>query len=137
MKKFFLSAIMASMFLFGANAQTVIVNDYSSPITGADGQTITTDDEEESLVIFNLVYYGFDGFENYGFSDCFINPNSIGFDFNIRGNFEKYGNYNFDLGPNYSFKLWGKDNMKLFLTASVGPSFRMQDIPEFSYTSSL
>ena len=135
MKKFFLSAIMVSMFLFGANAQTVIVNDYSSPITGADGQTITTDDEEESLGIINLVYYGFDGFENYGISDYFINPNSIGFEFNIRANFEKYGNYNFDLGPNYSFKLWGKDNMKLFLTASVGPSFRMQDIPEFSYTS--
>lgn len=135
MKKLFFSAIMATTFLLGANAQTVITNDYGTPITGADGQSITNDEEEESLGVFNLVYYGFDGFKNYGISDYFINPNGIGFDFNIRMNFEKYGNYNVDLGPNYSFKLWGKDKMKLFLSASVGPSFRIQNVPEISYDS--
>lgn len=133
MKKIFLSAIMAIAFLMGANAQTVITNDYGSPIRGADGQSVTNDDEEETLGIVNLVYYGFDGFKNYGLSDYFLNPNGFGVDFNIRMNFEKYGNYNVDLGPNYTFKLWSSDNMKLLLTASVGPSFRMQDVPEFSY----
>ena len=135
MKKIFLSAFMTMAFLFGANAQTVITNDYGSPITGADGQNVSNDDEEETLGIFNLVYYGFDGFQNYGISDYWLNPNSIGFEFNIRMNFKKYGNYNIDLGPNYSFKLWGQDNKKLFLTAAVGPSFRVQDVPEISYDS--
>ena len=135
MKKLFLSAMMASAFLFGANAQTVITNDYGSPITGADGQSTNNDDEEEMLGVINLVYYGFDGFQNYGLSDYFLNPNSIGYEFNIRMNFEKYGNYNVDLGPNYTFKLWGQDNKKLLLTAAVGPSFRMQNVPEISYDS--
>ena len=134
MKKLLLSALMATMFLMGTNAQNVITNDYSSPITGADGQNATsTDDEEETLGIFNLVYYSFDGFQNYGISDYWLNPNGIGFEFNIRMNFEKYGNYNFDLGPNYSFKLWGQDNKKLLLTAAIGPSFRMQSVPDISY----
>ena len=124
---------MATAFLFGANAQTVITNDYGSPITGADGQNSNSnDDEEETLGVVNFVYYGFDGFQNYGLSDYFLNPNSIGFEFNIRMNFEDYGNYNFDLGPNYSFKLWGQDNKNLLLTAAVGPSFRMQDVPEYN-----
>lgn len=137
MKKLFLSAMMVVAFLFEANAQTVITNDYGSPITGADGQNSSTssDDEEETLVIFNLVYYGFDGFQNYGISDYWLNPNSIGGEFNIRMNFKKYGNYNFDIGPNYSFKLWGQDNKKLLLTASVGPSLRLQDVPEIKLDS--
>lgn len=130
MKKLFISAFMAMAFCIASNAQTVVSNNYGSPITGANEQSM--DDDDETLSIFNLVYYGFDGGSNYGFSDYWINPNNIGFEFNIRMNFEKYGNYNVDLGPNYSFKIWGQDNKKLLLTAAVGPSFRMQDVPEIN-----
>lgn len=41
MKKFFFTALIAAMSLVEANAQVVIKNDYSSPITGADGQSVT------------------------------------------------------------------------------------------------
>ncbi|MCR4810303.1 MAG: hypothetical protein K5896_10675 [Prevotella sp.] len=132
MKKLFLTAILATTFLWGANAQTVISNDYGSPITGADNQNINDIDDDETMGVFNLVYYDFDGGENYGISDYFLNPNAMGFEFNIRLNFEKYGNYNVDLGPNYSIKLWGQDDKKLLLTAAAGPSFRMQDVPKYS-----
>lgn len=132
MKKFFCLAMLAFAFGFNANAQTVIENDYS-PITQADGTSTTvTDNEDESIGAFNITYYKFDGFENWGFSDYFINPNSLGIDFAIRMNFKKYGNYNIDLGPNYAFKLWSNDNMRLFLIPALGPSFRMQEVPEVS-----
>lgn len=132
MKKLFFSAFMALAFCIGSNAQTVITNNYGSPISGADGQSINDDDDDEALGVVNLVYYGFDGFSNYGLSDYMINPNKVGFDLNLRANFEKYGNYNVDFGPNYSFKIWGQDGKRLFLTAAVGPSFRMQDVAEIS-----
>ena len=48
MKKLFLSAIMATTLLFGANAQTVITNDYGSPVTGADGQQVSDNDDERA-----------------------------------------------------------------------------------------
>lgn len=133
MKKIFISAFMALVFGIAGNAQTVITNDYSSPITGADGQNVNSDDEDETIGAINFVYYGFDGFQNYGLSDYILNPNGIGFDFNLRANFEKYGNYNVEIGPNYSFKLWEQDGKKLLLTAAVGPSFRIQDVVELSY----
>ena len=58
MKRMFLSAIMATAFLFGANAQTVITNDYSSPITQAEGQQIDNSDDEKSSASFDLSYQG-------------------------------------------------------------------------------
>ena len=137
-KQLFCSVLLATMFLCGTNAQTVITNDYGSPIIGTDNQKVSNyDDEEESLTVINLVYYGFDGASNYGLSDYFINPNNIGFEFNIRMNFKQYGNYNVDLGPNYSFKLWGQDNKRLFLTAAIGPSFRVQNVPKLSSSGSI
>ena len=122
MKKLFLLTFLATSFLVGTSAQTVITNDYGSPITGANDQT---------LGIFNLVYYGFEGRSNYGISDYFLNPNKFGFEFNIRMNFEKYGNYNFDIGPNYSFQVWGEGDKKLLITVAAGPSIRMQDVAEY------
>ena len=133
MKKLFLLAILVTLSLWNVSAQTVITNDYSSPITGADSQNVRSDDEDETIGGVNLVYYGFDGFQNYGISLYSLNPNGLGFEWGIRANFEKYGNYNTDLGLNYSFKLWEQDGKKLLLTAAIGPSIRMQSVPEYSY----
>lgn len=127
MKRFYLTVLVATVFLLGANAQTVIKNDYSTSESSAEDQNTSKEAEEESIVSMNLVYYGFDDYSNYGLSDYFINPNGVGMDLNIRMNFKEYGNYSFELGPNYSFKLWGQNKTKLFLTAAVGPSVRMAD----------
>ena len=125
MKKTLLLAIMATMFLSATNAQTVITNDYgSSSVTSAASQDA---DDRESFSAFGIGYYGFDGFHNWALNSHFLTPNGVGFDFNIRANFEKYGNYNADFGVNYSFQLWGQDDKRLLLTAAIGPSLRMQD----------
>ena len=61
MKKLFLSAFMATAFLFGASAQTVITNDYGSPITGADGQSVSDSDDEREVGSFDLSYQAISG----------------------------------------------------------------------------
>lgn len=124
MKKVLFSAIMAVMAFTNANAQTVVTNDYNTPITD---ETIQQDRGRESLVTMSLSYYNFEGGYNVGFSDSYIRPNFIGFDFNYRLSFKDKGNMNFDLGVNYSPKLWSENDYALFLTPSVGPSFRIQD----------
>lgn len=135
MKKTLLLILTAALFSLSSQAQTVITNDYGdSPITGADGQPVSSsDNDDEAISSFNVAYYNFDGDSNYGISVYGMNPNHVGVDFNIRLNFEKYGNYNVDLCLNYSFKLWGENGTKLLLVPSVGPSFRMQDRPKVDY----
>ena len=133
-KKLLLTAIMVSTFLVGTNAQSVISNDDGLPITSTD-ENGNNENEREIKDFINLVYYGFDGFQNYGISNYYLNPNNIGYEINLRMNLESYGNGNIELGPNCSFKLWGQANMKLLLTAAVGPSFRIQNVPEISYDS--
>ena len=124
MKKYFLSAIMAVVAFNCSNAQTVVTNDYDTPVTN---ETIQEDRGKESLAIFGLSYYNFEGGYNVGIYDNYIRPNSIGFDINLRWSFKNKGNYNIDLGVNYSPKLWSENDFALFLTPSVGPSFRIQD----------
>ena len=129
MKKLFLSAFMTMAFLFGASAQTVITNDYGSPITGADGQNSSTssDDEQESFGYAGLMYYGFDGFENYGIFYGITTPNGVGFDAALRAQFKSHGNFNTDLFINYSFGLWSQNDNQLLLTLAAGPSMRTYD----------
>lgn len=137
MKKTLLMAIVAVAFGLNANAQTVINNNYGSPIQSANGQTATVDDSDESEAIssFNLVYYGHKGFSNYGFTDYFLNPNGLGFDFGLRTNFKKNSNFNVDLGINYAFQLLKNGDLKLFFVPSIGPSLRLQSYEEFNYNS--
>lgn len=129
MKKLLLSAIMATVFLLGTNAQTVITNDYGSPITGADGQDASQNKEEEkeSFGAIGLMFYSFDGFENYGLFATHINPNGVGMDFALRANFKDHGNFNADILINYSFDLWSQNSNQLLLTLAAGPSLRTQD----------
>lgn len=126
MKKILISALTMLSFCFSANAQTVISNNYEgSPITSS---TETTEsDDDESFLPYAVSYYSFDGFENWGIGFQAINPNKFGMEMGIRMNFEEHGNYNIDLGLNYSFKLFSSGETKGFLVLAAGPSFRLQD----------
>lgn len=126
MKKLFLSAMMATAFLFGANAQTVITNDYGSPITGADGQSVSNDDENESIGYYGLGFYSYDGGENYSLSFGNYTFNGVGIGVNIRSNFKFSDNqntYNGDVLINYSLGVYKNSDTKVMVTAEAGPSF--------------
>lgn len=129
MKKLLFTALMATAFLFSANAQTVISNDYGSPITGADGQSASqdSDDEAEAFGYVGLMFYSFDGFENYGLFFGNTNPNGLGLDFAVRASFKEHGNVNTDIMFNYSIGLVEKSSTQVAVTLALGPSLRMQD----------
>ena len=129
MKRLLFTAVMATAFFFGTSAQTVINNDYSSPITGADGQGVSqsSDDEAESYSYGAVGFYSFDGFENWGIAYGGINPNGIGLDFAFRMNFKEHGNFNVDALLNYSVGLVSNGSTQVALTFALGPSFRTQD----------
>ena len=90
-------------------------------------------DDDELTGAFALTFYSFDGFQDYGFSDYFIKPNGLSGEFGIRLCFDKYGHYNAEVGLNYSFLLFKQNKTRLFFTLSVGPSLRMQYVPEFEF----
>ena len=129
MKRLLFTAVMATAFFFGTSAQTVINNDYSSPITGADGQGVSqsSDDEAESYSYGAVGFYSFDGFENWGIAYGGINPNGVGLDFAFRMNFKEHGNFNVDVLLNYSVGLVSNGSTQVALTFALGPSFRTQD----------
>lgn len=132
MKKFCLTVLFATMFLLGANAQTIVQNDYSTPEPSADSQKTTEDEEDEMIGAFNIAYIGFKGLNCFGAYDYFLKPNGFGFEFGFHIDFKTVDG-NFDLGPNYSFKLWGKDKTKILLTAAIGPSIGWRDV--YTYNS--
>lgn len=129
MKKLLFSVLMASMYIVGVNAQNVITNNYGTPITGADGQSINSGDEgeDESFGYAGLMYYGFDGGENYGIFASSVNPNGVGSDYALRAQFKSHGNVNTEFLINYSFGLWAQDSNRLLFTVALGPSFRCYD----------
>ena len=86
--------------------------------------------DDEAMGSFNIVYYSFDGFENYGISGYVFRPEYLTCEFNTRFCLEKYGNGNLDLGINYTFPLVKQDETRLFLALSIGPSFRLQRVPD-------
>lgn len=81
----------------------------------------------ETMGLAGVSYYGFDGFDNWGIAIQSIKPNDISGELALRTNFDDHGNYNLDLGINYSFALLTSGDVKLYLTAAAGPSFRLQD----------
>lgn len=90
-------------------------------------QTAAAESENKAFATVGASFYSFDNFENYGISMHGYNPNGISMDLNLRMNFKSHGNVNADLGINYSFQLWEKENANLLLTAAAGPSYRSQD----------
>ncbi|MDD6891632.1 MAG: hypothetical protein PUD47_06035 [Bacteroidales bacterium] len=129
MKKLFISLFMAASALF-VNAQTVIRSDYSSTPTRVETVKESNNDYE-TFYSMQFVFLTFDGGNNYGMAVSWYTPNGIGVDWLTRASFKTYGNYNVDLAANYTFPLAQNDDLSLFLTASIGPSFRMQD--EFDF----
>jgi|GEM_PF-1212976 len=135
MKRLLVSALTVLSLGICVNAQTVIANDYGSE--GQVGISSGSIDNEESgdvsYAFASLGYWDYDDFINYGASYSIINPNALGFGFNIRTNFESVqdggpGNMSYDLMLNYTFNLAGNDKTRLDLTMSAGPSFRMQTV---------
>ena len=132
MKKFLISALVMLTFCFSANAQIVVANNYDSPISG---MTDAQEDDDLEFGIVGLGYYSFDGFDNWGATFGRINPNGFGGEMSIRMNFEDHGNYNADLGVNYSFQLLNSENAKVFITLAAGPSLRTQDQYDYEENS--
>lgn len=129
MKKLIISLLMAASAL-SVNAQTVIRSDYSSSPTKAESVKESNNDYE-TFFPSQFVFLTFDGGNNYGIALSEYTPNGIGFDWLTRASFKKYGNFNMDFAVNYTFLLSQNDDLSLFLTASIGPSFRMQDVYDF------
>lgn len=139
MKKFFLSAIMAVTAFTYTNAQTVVTNDYSTPVTDEKIQKDIEEKSSFSVVSFN--FYTFKGINNFGVSYNYISPNSIGLEYAFRSQFKNGGNYSLDIGINWSFQLWKEDKMSLFFTPALGISLRLQKVMEikskYHYDSSI
>lgn len=125
MKKILIT-IIASLAILSSNAQTVVRNNYDTPVT----EEVIQHDEKENAFYssWGLSFYSFKGGENYGTTSTFIKSNNVGFEFAIRTDFKSHSNYNMDLGLNYSFYLWGQDKTMLFFTPSAGLSLRIQDV---------
>lgn len=88
----------------------------------------------KDITNYGLMYWGFDGYENYGAFVESIAYNNIGVEMAGRTKFEKHSNYNWELGLNYSFGIFRNENTALMLTASFCPiSVRTQE--EYNYNS--
>ena len=124
MRKFLFTVLCMVVCSIGLNAQNVITNNYDYNSTSVED---VNDDERVTFSTVGLSYYSFDNFENFGLSLANLTPNGFGMDIAFRMNFKKHGNYNSDLGINYSFEAWKKDKMKLLITLAAGPSLRSQD----------
>lgn len=75
----------------------------------------------------NLIYYGFDGFSNYGIGFQGINENGFGFGITIRSSLKDNAPFNEDLDFSYSYPLSLNADCTVFLTMALGPSIRMQN----------
>lgn len=83
---------------------------------------------DESSALVGIGYHSFDNLDNWSLEIQSINPNKVGVDVKIRMCYETHGNYNIDLGPNYSFLLHSANDTRLFFIAGAGPSIGMRDV---------
>lgn len=118
MKRFFISAFMAMVFGISINAQTVITNDYGSPITGADGQSINDDDDTEGFGSLSLTYYDSSIF---GLNFRGQNWDAMGFELNFLTD-DSFGVLIGNININYSIGLWKASEKKFLLTLAAGPT---------------
>lgn len=119
MKKFFISAFMALTFSIAGNAQTVISNNYGSPITGADGQSIN-DDDEETLSSVSITYY--EG-PSFGLNFRGQSWNGTGMELNFLTD-KSFETFEANLNINYSLGLWKDSDRMLLFTLAAGPTLR-------------
>lgn len=109
----------------------------TSPNPNNEQQTVLPSPDggetKKTLSAIGLNYYSFDGFDNWGLGGYFISCNGFGMDLALRSQLKSHGNFNIDLGLNYSYQIYQKDNMHALLTLAAGPTFRTQDEPEIDY----
>ena len=118
MKKFFVLAFTALAFCIGSNAQTVITNNYGSPISGADGQSVNDDDDMEGISSVSLTYY--EG-SVFGANVRRQNWNAAGFEFNLLVD-DHFDTFQYNINVNYSFGLWKDTDKAFLLTLAGGPA---------------
>lgn len=99
-----------------------------------DNMDTKTKTPAETKAFVGLSYYGFDGFKNWGLTVQGIKHNGVFGELALRANFDDHGNYNVDLGINYSYAVLSSDDVKIYLTAAVGPSLRFQEVYKGSET---
>ena len=127
-----MSVIMTVTAFNFTNAQTVVTNDYTTPVTE---ETIQQDlEEKSSFYVISFDYFTFKGIDNFGVSFSIIKPNTLGLKYSFRSQFKKYGNYSFDIGFNWAFQLWKQDNMALYFVPALGASMRIQSVPKMGTT---
>lgn len=94
----------------------------------------SSDNRIKDITNYGLMYWGFDGYENYGVFAESTTYNNVGVEMAGRTKFEKHSNYNWELGLNYSFGIFREEKSALMLTASFCPiSVRTQE--EYNYKS--
>ena len=128
MKKLFVFAFMALAFCIGSNAQTVISNNYGSPISGADGQSINDDDDVEGLSYAGLTYLEGDVFAlNFRGQ----NWNAVGYELNMFA-YKGFDAFEANVNINYSLGLWKESNKALLLTLAAGPTLMSYKDTEYN-----
>lgn len=107
MKKFFILAMMALAVGMSANGQTVITNDYGSPITGTDVQKSGSDELEQSQGGFDVQYNAIENGWGIGI-DYVVSNVLFGYDY-LFGKTNDYVNTNngmeIYLGGNYRYRI--------------------------------
>lgn len=74
-----------------------------------------------------LMYWGFKGFDNYGYFTEALTYNGFGAEMAIRTQFKSHANYNIELGINYALGLYREDNIMVMAIGSFTPlSIRSQ-----------
>lgn len=109
-----------------------VQNVYESPLTKSkiEGPQYYKHESAKikDIINYGLMYWGFDGYENYGIFSESITYNGFGLEMSGRTKFAKHSNFNCELGLNYSLGIYRQENTAIMLTASVCPlSIRWQD----------
>ena len=122
MKKFIVFFLIGILSL-PANAQKVVKNNYT---IGSENSITNSEKIKSGVVSANISYYDYDGYENWAYSMYILKPDGFGFEWTMRKNFDDGGNFNVDLGVNYSFSLVEKKDIQLLFTLGLAPSLRAQ-----------
>ena len=99
----------------------------------------TSEKIHKRLVSGSVIYFGGEGEFLDKLSWCvgwhFVNLNDFGFEMVSRRINAKYSSTNLDFGPNYSYKLWENGKNRLYATAALCLSSRLQSVPDVTVTS--
>lgn len=103
-------------------------------------ETVIKEKEKKKLISGSFTLFSGEGKFNERLNAClgwhYITLNGFGFEFITRSTSTTYGNRNFDIGPNYSYKLWENKKNCLYVTGALCLSSRIQGMPDVVVTSS-